>query len=397
MNYSILVSEVPQDNDGLLFDVGSLYARLQTIPDQRKPRGIRYSLDFILVAVILAKLAGQDKPKGIAEWVRLRKDFFITLFKLQRPAMPHAVTYERLLETGVKVDDVEQLTREFLMSLPHAGHSVQIAFDGKTLRGVLAPDPTCKVHLLAAYLPAEGLVLFQLPVDSKTNEITVASELLKPLNLQGKIITADALHTQRETSRLIGEKGGDYVWIAKENQPTLHRDIAQLFQPENCLPATSPVINDLRSLSVSEKNRGRLERRTLTTSSLLAETSDWPNLTQVFRLERVIRNLQTNHVSTKVVYGLTSLTATAASPLRLLQLIRAHWGIESGLHYRRDVTLREDHLHSKRTSLGRMMACLNNLIIGLVSRLGLTNLAQARRQFDAHPDQAFKLLISCSI
>ena len=397
MNYSILVSELPQDRDGLLFDVGSLYARLQTVPDQRKRRGIRYSLAFVLVAVLLAKLAGQDKPKGIAEWVRLRKDFFITLFKLQRPAMPHAVTYERLLETGVDAADVEQLAREFLTSLPHAGQSVQIAFDGKTLRGVLAPDPACKLHLLAAYLPTEGLVLFQVAVDSKTNEITAAPELLKALNLQGKIVTGDALHTQRNTSQLIGEAGGDYLWIAKENQPNLHGDIAQLFQPEKCLPATSPVINDLRSVSVSEKNRGRLERRTLTTSSLLAETTDWPYLTQVFRLERVIQNLQTNHVSTKVVYGLTSLTAAEATPPRLLEIIRAHWGIESGLHYRRDVTLHEDQLHSKRTSLGRVMACLNNLIIGLVSRLGLTNLAQARRQFDAHPDEAFKLLISCAI
>lgn len=397
MNYSILVSELPQDRDGLLFDVGSLYARLQTVPDQRKRRGIRYSLAFVLVAVLLAKLAGQDKPKGIAEWVRLRKDFFITLFKLQRPAMPHAVTYERLLETGVDAADVEQLGREFLTSLPHAGQSVQIAFDGKTLRGVLAPDPACKLHLLAAYLPTEGLVLFQVAVDSKTNEITAAPELLKALNLQGKIVTGDALHTQRNTSQLIGEAGGDYLWIAKENQPNLHGDIAQLFQPEKCLPATSPVINDLRSVSVSEKNRGRLERRTLTTSSLLAETTDWPYLTQVFRLERVIQNLQTNHVSTKVVYGLTSLTAAEATPPRLLEIIRAHWGIESGLHYRRDVTLHEDQLHSKRTSLGRVMACLNNLIIGLVSRLGLTNLAQARRQFDAHPDEAFKLLISCAI
>jgi len=397
MNYSTLVSELAHDSDGLLFDVGSLYARLQTLPDQRKRRGIRYSLAVVLVAVILAKLAGQDNPKGIAEWVRLRKDFFIMVFNLQRPTMPHVVTYERILETGVNAVDVEQLVREFLTSLPHAGQSIQIAFDGKTLRGVLAADPTNKLHLLAAYLPAEGLVLFQAPVDSKTNEITVAPELLKALNLQGKIITGDALHTQRETSQLIGEGGGDYVWIAKENQPNLHRDIAQLFQPEKCLPATSPVINDLRSLSASEKNRGRLERRTLTTSSLLAETSDWPYLAQVFQLERVTRNLQTNHVSTKVVYGLTSLTATDAGPQRLLDLIRAHWGIESDLHYRRDVTLHEDQLHSKRTSLGRVMACLNNLIIGLVSRLGLTNLAQARRQFDAHPDEALKLLISCAI
>jgi predicted transposase YbfD/YdcC len=394
MNYSILVSELLKDSDGLLFDVGSLYARLQTLPDQRKRRGIRYSIAFVFVAVILAKLAGQNKPKGIAEWVRLRKDFFITAFELQHPQMPHATTYERLLEKGVSVDALEQLVREFLTTLPEAGRSSHIAFDGKTLRGVLATDPACKLHLLAAYLPAEGLTLFQAPVDSKTNEITVAPNLLKALDLQGKIVTGDALHTQRETSQLIKAAGGDYVWIAKENQLNLQREIAHLFQPEKCLPATSPVITDLRSTSVVEKNRSRLERRTLTTSSLLAESSDWPALVQVFRLERVVQNLRTKHLVTKVVYGLTSLTAAVASPSRLLELVRAHWGIESGLHYRRDVTLHEDRLRSKRTALGQVMACLNNLIIGLVARLGFTNLPQAQRQFDAHPDQALKLLLS---
>lgn len=397
MNYRTLVSEIPQDTDGLLFDVGSLYARLLTLPDQRKHRGIRYSLAVVLVAVILAKLAGQDKPKGIAEWVRLRKEFFINLFGLRRATMPHAVTYERILDNGLKADDLEKMTCAFFTALPKAGQSVQITFDGKTLRGVLAADPTRKLHLLAAYLPQEGLVLFQVVVDSKTNEISVAPDLLKSLNLQGKIITGDALHTQRETSQVIGDHGGDYVWIAKDNQANLRRDIEQLFQPEVCLPATSPVSNDLRSASTCEKNRGRLETRTLTTSSLLAETGQWPYLAQVFRLERRVRELRSQKDSTEVVFGLTSLTVSEASPHRLIEIVRGHWGIETGLHYRRDVTLHEDQLDSKRTSLGQVMACLNNLIIALVTRLGFSNLAQARRQFDAHPDEAFKLLISATL
>jgi predicted transposase YbfD/YdcC len=396
MNYRTLVSEIPHDTDGLMFDVGSLYARLLTLPDQRKRRGVRYSLAVILVSMILAKLAGQDKPKGIAEWVRLRKEFFIRLFELRRSAMHHAVTYDLVLDKGMKAYDLEQLVQEFLTSLPNAGRSVQITFDGKTLRGVLSADPTRKLHLLAAYLPQEGLVLFQVAVDSKTNEITVAPDLLKRLNLQGKILTGDAFHTQRDTSQFIGDHGGEYVWIAKDNQANLRRDIAQLFQPEICLPATSPVINDLRSATTCEKNRGRLETRTLTVSSLLAETTEWPYLAQVFRLERRVRELSTQKISTEVVYGLTSLTATEACPQRLLKIIRAHWGIENGLHYRRDVTLHEDQLNSRRTSLGQVMACLNNLIIALVSRLGFSNLAQARRQFDAHPDEAFKLLFSCT-
>lgn len=394
MNYSTFALTLPQDADGFLFDVGSLYAHFLTVADHRQRRGVRYALAVILVAVVLAKLAGQDTPRGMAEWVRLRKDLFITLFHLPRPTMPHAVTYRRVLGQAVEPDELERQTRDFLLSAPQAGQTVQIAFDGKTLRGVMAPGYSRGLHLLAAYLPAEGLVLFQIAVEPTTNEITVAPTVLKMLDLQGKIVTGDALHTHRDASVQIVAAGGEYVWLAKDNQATLRRDIEQLFQPETCLPGTSPVITDLRTARTCEKNRSRVETRTLTTSSLLAEVSDWPHLAQVFKLHRTMHALKTGQRQTEVVYGLTSLTSQEASPRRLLEIVRAHWGIENGLHYRRDVTLHEDQLRSRSLAFGQVMACLNNMIIGLVTRLGRTNLAQARRQFDAHPDLALQLLFS---
>jgi len=394
MNYSTLVATLPHDVDGLLFDVGSLYARLVGLRDRRRRRGVRYALAVILVAVVLAKLAGQDKPKGIAEWVQLRKELFVTLFGLKRPRMPHAVTYERVLAQAIQPEDLEKLVQEFLTSAPQAGQTVQISLDGKTLRGVVALDQSRGLHLLAAYLPAEGIVLFQMAVDPKTNEITVAPQVLKLLDLRGKIVTGDALLTQRELSLQIVEAGGDYLWLAKGNQAQLRRDIEQLFEPETCLPGTSPVLTDLQTAQTQEKNRGRIETRQLTVSSLLAESSDWPHLAQVFKLTRTFRSLASGHVQTEVTYGLTSLTAGEASPTRLLEIVRLHWGIENGLHYRRDVTFHEDRLRSKTPAFGQVIACLNNLVIGLLQRLGWTNLAQARRRFDAHPDQALRLLFS---
>jgi len=176
------------------------------------------------------------------------------------------------------------------------------------------------------------------------------------------------------------------------NQANLRRDIEQLFQPETCLPGTSPVLTDLHTARTCEKNRSRVETRPLTTRSLLAEASDWPHLAQVFKLERTVHELKTGQPKTEVVYGLTRLTTQEASPRRLLEIVRAHWGIENGLHYRRDVILQEDRLRSRSPAFGQVMACLNNLVIGLVTRLGWTNLAQARRQFDAHPDLALQLL-----
>ena len=392
MNYNTLVDSFQQDADGTIFDFGSLYERLSGLSDSRQRRGRRYELAVILIGLLLAKLAGEDKPEGIADWVQLRSAFFVDVFHLKRKAMPCAMTYRRVLAEAITISELDHLIREYLLSWPNAGQSLQIALDGKTVRGVVAPDQTRAIHLLAAYLPDEGIVLRQLEVGSHTNEIPTAPNVLKVLDLQGKIVTADALLTQRALSQLIVEAGGDYVWTVKENQPQLRRDIEQLFAPEACLPGTSPVITDQVSAQTVEKNRGRIETRRLTTCSLLTESSDWPYLQQVFKLERRRVLGVTGEIQTEIAYGVTSLTAPAASPQRLLELNRGHWGIENGLHYRRDVTLREDAGRTKFKRFGQVIASLNNLIIGLTIGRGWTNLAQARRYYEAHPDLALKLL-----
>lgn len=394
MNYSTLAQEVPQDADGVVFDVQSLYAHLLAIPDPRHRRGLRYALAVVLVAMFLAKLAGQDTPQGIAEWVRLRQELFVELFQLKRARMPHAATYRRVAGRREVVAEMERLGQTFLSSAPGAGTSEQVTLDGKKLRGVMPGDDQPGTYLLAVYLPAEGLVLRQVAVADKSNEIPAAAQALQGLDLQGKVVTADALHTQRELSQVVVAAGADYVWIAKDNQPNLRRDIAQLFQPETCLPGTSPVITDLRMATTTDKGHGRLETRRLTASSLLAESSDWPHLAQVFQLERTITNRKTGERRSEVVYGLTSLSATLANPQRLLALVRGQWGIESQLHWRRDVLFHEDQTHTRSPLFGQAIACLNNLILGLAWRLGWRNLAQARRHFDAHPDQAFRAVMT---
>ena len=121
--------------------------------------------------------------------------------------------------------------------------------------------------------------------------------------------------------------------------------------------------------------------------------TDRPGLAQVFKLERTVRYLRTGRVTHDIAYGLTSLTA-AAEPHRWLAIVRAYWGVKSDLHYRRDVTMQEDRLRSHSPAFGQVMASLNNLITGLTSCLGGTNLLQARRHFDAHLDHALRLLFS---
>jgi hypothetical protein len=119
---------------------------------------------------------------------------------------------------------------------------------------------------------------------------------------------------------------------------------------------------------------------------------DWPHVGQVFRVERVVWHNRFQGKTRQVVYGLTDLPPQKASPARLLALTRQYWGIENGLHYRRDVTLHEDGTRLTVGQAGRNMAIVNNLVIGLCLDGGQKNLAQAKRKYCAHPDKAIQFI-----
>lgn len=144
---------------------------------------------------------------------------------------------------------------------------------------------------------------------------------------------------------------------------------------------------------LAEKDHGRIETRTLTSSAMLTGYLDWPGMQQVFRLERTTVIVATGERRQEVVYGVTSLSRAEASAAQLLEYNRGHWGIENGLHHRRDATLHEDALRAKSTRFAQVIAAINNLVIGLALHCGIANLAQARRQWNAHPDQALALLL----
>jgi predicted transposase YbfD/YdcC len=226
------------------------------------------------------------------------------------------------------------------------------------------------------------------------NEISASLHLLKTLDLRGKIVTGDALLAQRDLSRSIVEAGGEYLWTIKTNQAELSADIQALFAPERVTKGFSAPQKDLRQAENLEKKHGRLEGRTLTASRELKGYLGWPYAEQVFRLERQFTRLKDGKRMHEIAYGITSLTATEAGAQRLLGLVRAHWQIETGLHYRRDQTLREDWCQVRRGTAPHVLATLNNLVIGLVLRRGERNLAQMRRRFNAFPDEALQLILT---
>lgn len=307
--------------------------------------------------------------------------------------MPHHSTYRRIAEEVICVEELEQMLSEQWSAKRFFGKQALLAIDGKVLRGTLDEDQK-GVYLLAAYLPAEGLVLLEVEVTGKGSEIPAAPKLLKSIDLREKVVMGDALHTQREVSIQIVEAGGDYIWLAKGNQPQIEQDIRLWFEPDpDPIPGMSYMPKDFETVQSVSKGHGRLEQRTLTVSSQLQDFLDWPYLQQVFKLERKFTFLKTNKVQEQVVYGFTSLSREKIAPPQLLTLIRSYWGIENGLHYRRDVTLREDRTRMSKRNAARLMACLNNLVLALlIGKLKFRYLPSARRYFAAFPAQALALL-----
>jgi predicted transposase YbfD/YdcC len=376
--------------NGRIFSIGSLISYLSRRKDTRKPQGIRYGLVTVLVVMILAKLCGEDKPFGIADWAQMRSEWLLETLQLEYKRLPHHSTYRRILTDVVDGEEFEGLVSEYLGQLPEEGQDVVLSMDGKTMRGTITAEDAFGLHLLAAYLPGEGVVLMQMVVEKdKENEIVVAPKLLKCLDLRKKVVVGDAMQTQRQLSTQIVEAEGDFVWIVKDNQPNTRQAIAQLFAPQKSVPGLGCPPMDFQTAQTINQSRGRLEERTITVSSLLNDYLDWPSLAQVFKLERRFTYLATGKVYTETQYGLTSLSNQAASPERLLEIVRSEWGIENGLHYRRDVTFHEDSTRMTNKSMGRAMATINNLVISLLNSIGFDNHARARRFFAAQPDQAF--------
>ena len=242
---------------------------------------------------------------------------------------------------------------------------------------------------LPEHLPNQGIVLIEVAVDGKENEIVTARSVLSLVDMHGCVVTGDAMFDQRRLSRQIRRKGGDYRWCVKENQATLYDDIALLFTSP-LLPALPGDFLTATSLDTAHR---RYEERRLTVSSLLVGCTTWPAVRQVFRLER--RTLRGDgDWQESVAYGITSLPRSVADAARLLALARGHWGIENGLFYRRDVTLGEDRSLLRRGNGPQVLVTLNDLTVGLLRREGHTNAAAGRRIFAAFPQHAFNLFIA---
>ena len=227
------------------------------------------------------------------------------------------------------------------------------------------------------------MVLGQVDVGAKTNEIPMFPLLLDRIDIAGAVITADAMHAQRDHATYLAGRGAHYILTVKRNQPGLHAQLAALPWRQ------VPVAYD----SPRTRSRPR-ERRTLKVTAVAAGLA-FPHAAQAIQIVRRRRPSGSKKWSPETVYAITSLTATQASPAQLAAIIRGHWAIEDRLHWVRDVAFDEDRSQVRTASGPRVMATLRNLAITILRLAGDTSIAAALRHHARRPDRPLQTIMNC--
>jgi len=313
----------------------------------------------------VAEWAG-DLPGEVLEALAARRD------RHGRLAAPSLSTFRRVLR---KLDGQALaaafgawLSAQVMAGLADAS-SLVIALDGKTVRGARGRDGKAP-HLLAAMVTGARAVIAQKDIDAKTNEITQVRPLLDDTGIAGALVTADALHVQKDTARyLVEDKKADYLFTAvKDSQPSLFAALDAL-DWEN-----TPVTHVMR-----DRGHGRDQ-------VLPAPDGLFPHAAQAFLIERYVRDPGTGALRSAVAaLGITSRAAArGGTPEALALAARGHWEIEA-LHHVRDVTMKEDAQHLRAGTSAQVTASLRNTAIAALRLTGFTSTAAGRRWAARNP------------
>lgn len=404
MNLTILEINEKEWGGELKIDPTSLYRAFEQVEDGRKKKGKRYPLPLLLTLLLLGKLAGETSISGIVDWIKERQGWLKQHLDWPK-RFPVNSTYSQALarcdaqqivqviaQVILKARAVEQCETEPSRLLAYGGqkeHLIHTAMDGKVVRGTLshASETQPSVHLLSLYECESGLVIAQQAVKNKENEISGSAAFLHPLLVKGRILSTDAMHTQRKWFAGIHAYGGYYLSIAKKNQPGVHQDLLDFFADQELDQGEWDHDQSV------QKGHGRLEVREIWSSTQMNAwfEKEWVGVSQVFKIRRTVKTKEKERE--EIVYGLTNLPRQKARAKRLLALNQRHWTIENRLHYRRDVTLGEDACQVRVKGAPLALAALNGGVLALMDWLRVTNVASQMRHFCAHPSEALQLLL----
>lgn len=329
----------------------SIIHHFSSIKDPRVNRQKKHQLQDIFFISICAVICGADNWVAIEQFGLAKEDWFTELLGLKNGIPSHDTFGE--VYAAIDTDHFSVCFSRWVADLASLTEGEVIAIDGKCLRRSLdKASKKAAIFMVSAWAQQNSLVLGQVKVDDKSNEITAIPTLLARLDIAGAVVTIDAMGCQKKIAAQIKRQGGDYVFSLKGNQGSLHEDVQTFF--------TSSLSPDVASVSY-DGGHGRIETRSLRATANIAwlqERHHWAGL------QSIIAVTAKREIGTKVTeetrYFISSLDAH--DPKRLERVVRAHWAIENNLHWVLDIAFDEDNNRTRKGHSDANLAVIRNLI-----------------------------------
>jgi len=340
-----------------------LITHFSKITDKRKPNGIRHKLIDIIVIAICGVICGADDWVMIEYFGNAKREWFETFIEL-----PHGIPSHDTFGKVFAMIDPKEFQASFLEWVHEIAEITSgqlIAIDGKTVRRSHDRSKGKKaIHLVSAWASRNGLVLGQVKVDDKSNEITAIPELLKMLNIHGCIISIDAIGTQKEIVSTILEQGGDYLLAVKQNQGTLYDQIDLAYRIDRDNEFKDAPYDYARKVN---KAHGRIETRACWVTSdpeyinYIDPDGRWQKLKSVAVVKAT--RVENEETSSQIRYFISSVDIGAA---QMMKYIRQHWEVENKLHWSLDVSFREDDSRVRIGHAPENLALIRKIALNLL-------------------------------
>jgi predicted transposase YbfD/YdcC len=342
----------------------SLFEKFKLIEDPRREHLKFHSLFDILVISVCATICGAEHWTEMEEFGKDKQEWFATFLSLENGIPSH----DTFRQVYILLDNIElkKIFIEWVSEVVSLSGGVLVNIDGKNLRGSSQPGQGKKaLNVVSAWVSEQSMVLGQLKCEEKSNEITAIPELLKILDLEGCVVTIDAMGCQKEIVKQIVEKGADYVIAVKENQGNLHWGVKEYLDWGEKTGFES-IEFDYFETGV-EKDHGRIEqRRCWVTEEIgwLKEKGDWQGLRSIVMVEAE-RELIGQEKTVERRYFISSLGANAETHLKA---VRGHWAIENQLHWCLDIGFREDDCRVREAKSAENLATLRHISLNLLKQ-----------------------------
>ncbi len=344
---------------------GSLMQHFADLPDPRRGNAKAHLFLEILIIAILAVICGADGWSDVELFGKTKQNWLKTFLHLPK-GIPSHDTFGRVF-ARIQPDEFQKRFREWVQAVESLTAGQVIAVDGKQLRRSHNRGAgKAALYMVSAWATQNQLVLGQIKVADKSNEITAIPALLRLLDLSGCIVTIDAVGTQSQITETIRAGGGDYVLVVKDNQPHLLEDLQNLFAEDR---ARAMKYAQFQYAQTVQKGHGRVERRECWATDRqdlldwIRNRQPWKDLKSVVRLVTQRQSGETLQVQTQ--YFISSLPADAHL---LLKARRSHWKIENQLHWKLDIAFREDDSRVRSDHAAENLAVLRHLALNLLQQ-----------------------------